>query len=277
MYKSDSTVILPECTHDRMFYKFIGWMDSVTKEVKQPGDEYIMPAMNANQTRTLEAKWDAIEYTIEFKIPGFAEPVTKTFTYEHMTTGADGKQYNLTYAMMQLNEGAFIFNGWFANDVEISAVTTAVLSELYAKGETVYSIDVNIEAVTGYDFERVGSGYAIVSYYGVNDAKLPTHYNGLTVTEISYGAFDSCAITSVTFASKNNITEIGYNAFNGCVNLKSIVIPEEVIKIDRYAFRGCDSEFKIYLEATEIPVGFANYWNADGKGGSYNVYVSEEE
>ncbi len=281
-HASDSVITIPECTHKRSFYLFKGWKDTVTGEDKQPGDEYKMPAMNAGSERVLEAQWELITYTIEFDIPGFTDPKTHTFNYEMFVENkVTGKlEYPLTYAMMGLtgDDSAYIFRGWYNNGEEITSVTEEALSELYnanpnATAEnTIYYVDVDVERVTGYSFESVVGGYSIIGYNGANDVKLPTHYNGLSVVEIGTFVFND-TITSVTFAEKNNITAIGILAFFNCEKLTQIIIPEEVVSIGKSAFQGCALTLKIYVEATEKPVGFVNSWNATGDATKPNYDV----
>ena len=267
-YTGDA-LILPPCTHIREFYEFAGWKDAESGVIYQAGEEYNMPGMPEGTTRELKAEWRPITYTIEFSIPGFTAPAKYTFNFENMIENDEtgSFEYPLTYSMMGLTTGTYIFKSWKdANGAEIVSVTESALRALYAAGETTYAVDVDIEAAIGFSFEAVPGGYSINGYNGsASNLKLPTHHNGKEVTEISYGAFDSCTtIEKVTFAEKNNITVIGYSAFANCENLTEIVIPEEVVRIDRYAFRGCASSLIIKCEAAEKPEGFANNWNATG-------------
>ena len=57
-----------------------------------------------------------------------------------------------------------------------------------------------------------------------------------SITDIGFGAFDNCGITSITIP--NTVINIGDYAFNYC-NFASIVIPQNVKEIGTCAFNGC--------------------------------------
>ena len=51
----------------------------------------------------------------------------------------------------------------------------------------------------------------------------------------------------------NGTTLIGKCAFSGCKNLKNVIIPDGITKIDLYAFENCTSLTDIYMYPTTPP------------------------
>ena len=73
------------------------------------------------------------------------------------------------------------------------------------------------------------------------------------VTEISYGAFENCAFTSVTLPSGLTLLD-GY-AFYNCSNLTEIVIPNGVSIIGNYAFQNCIKLQKVTIGSGVMTIG----------------------
>src|ERR1035441_7867405 len=72
-----------------------------------------------------------------------------------------------------------------------------------------------------------GNGTAtITGYNGGGAVVIPGMTNGLTVTSIAYGAFQSSTLTSVTIPG--SVTSIGDNAFYFCTSLTSVTISNGV-------------------------------------------------
>jgi len=80
-----------------------------------------------------------------------------------------------------------------------------------------------------------------------------------SVTSIGGGAFANSGIISMTWS--RNVTSIDSNydndwpstefgMFQGCTNLRTVIIPEGVNIINRYAFRGCSSLNSVSLPST---------------------------
>ena len=138
-----------------------------------------------------------------------------------------------------------------------------------------------------YALNEDGASYAVISVGTCTDTviDIPSSYNGYPVTAISYGAFQSATITSITMP--DTIIQLGSNAFNGCSSLTtvclsnaltiipeycfancssltSIVIPEGVKFIGAYAFRYCSSLTSVVLPNTlnEISYGAFQYCRA---------------
>ena len=81
------------------------------------------------------------------------------------------------------------------------------------------------------------------------DIIIPSTYRGLPVTSIYTEAFrNNTDITSIVIP--NSVIRIGRYAFDNCENLSHIELPDSVTYIDSYAFRYC-----ISLESVVIPDG----------------------
>ena len=118
---------------------------------------------------------------------------------------------------------------------------------------------------------------AVIEKYTGSDSvvEIPAEINGLPVTKIGAGAFDSCAkltkiripdsITAISdglfnacgikkFRISDSVTEIGEYAFSWCESLTEIHIPDSVRKIGKWAFVGCKNlrELRIPGSVTEI-------------------------
>ena len=85
------------------------------------------------------------------------------------------------------------------------------------------------------------------------------------VTELQYGAFDSCAsLQTVTFAEGSKLQSIGNNAFYMCKSLSDINLPDSVKSIENEAFYACRS-----LEA----INFVNQLHEIGKLAFYSIFL----
>ena len=77
-----------------------------------------------------------------------------------------------------------------------------------------------------------------------------------TVTNIGQYAFQSCYLRGVDL--NEGLISIGYGAFQGNYNLKSIVIPSTVRKIDGYVFGGCSRLLSVFFDGN-APDEVSNY------------------
>ena len=72
-----------------------------------------------------------------------------------------------------------------------------------------------------------------------------------SVTDIDYSVFKNLKnLTSVTFEANSNLVNLGKNynsdgVFQGCTGLKTIVIPDKVVTVNRDTFNGCTSLEKV--------------------------------
>lgn len=96
-----------------------------------------------------------------------------------------------------------------------------------------------------------GENYAIFSKYAGSATKvrIPSVYNGLTVTQIGDSAFSgNSKITDIKMP--DSIVEIGYNAFLRCKSLVDIKLSKNLKVINGSVFDGC-----ISLTEIELPYG----------------------
>ena len=101
----------------------------------------------------------------------------------------------------------------------------------------------------------VYSNHIVLTLYLGEDAALeiPESIDGLRVTEISVSTFSNKAITSVIIP--DGVVRIGKYAFLGCKDLSEITVPDSVKTIERQAFADCESLEKIVLPESVTEIG----------------------
>jgi hypothetical protein len=106
-----------------------------------------------------------------------------------------------------------------------------------------------------YELNLDGISYSVVYDSCTAGAiVIPDTYNGLPITAIGAGAFDSCPdITSVVIS--NNVTAIDDDAFAFCTNLNSVILSTNLITIGNNSFNGCTSLTSISLPSNLISIG----------------------
>lgn len=121
----------------------------------------------------------------------------------------------------------------------ISADDLAAIRQLFGADSDVYvtadgvTIDISSTPIetdmvltpaadSGFEFEKLGSGYALTAYSGTQTAlEVPAVHEGAPVVAIAEGAFEgNVGIVSVTLPSC--VTQIGARAFAGCSSLASV-------------------------------------------------------
>lgn len=92
-----------------------------------------------------------------------------------------------------------------------------------------------------YDYYDCGDGTVGIKYYRGKDThvEIPSKIDGKPVSEIAYGAFMDQNLESVVIPE--GVVEIGRYAFGACILLSEVSIPESVTKIGCGAFSGCIS------------------------------------
>ena len=125
-------------------------------------------------------------------------------------------------------------------------------------------------------FEFVDSKcYAIQNFSGkVDTLQIPSQYDGYPVTYILDGVFYGCNMKELRMETIENIYEeafencrslsivdlgaveiIGERAFRGCSSIKSITIPDTILRIGTEAFFQCTSLESVYFEGAPEYIG----------------------
>jgi hypothetical protein len=118
-----------------------------------------------------------------------------------------------------------------------------------------------------YNYTTITGTVTITGYYGPGGAlDIPNTIVGLPVTSIGAGAFQNCALTSVTIPG--SVTNIegsdGSGAFENCAYMTDITIPNSVISIGGYAFYGCVSLTSITIPNRVTSIGKAAFDSCTG-------------
>lgn len=98
-----------------------------------------------------------------------------------------------------------------------------------------------------YEYEVYSNHIVLTGYIGNETAvEIPAEIDGLKVTEIGVMTFSEKNITSVTIP--DSVVKIGDYAFKGCKKLTEVSIPDSVVIIGGRSFAECES-----LEGLAIP------------------------
>ena len=149
-------------------------------------------------------------------------------------------------------------------DARVYDSASIVDSEYYEKsGRTVYklnrdlrfSVDLQkISASSSYNgslglLSRIYRNYnwrKILDIYEVRIPKIETNDIYSDTTTLGNSAFSECLAKSIIIP--DNITRLEYGAFSSCDNLTSIKLPQNITSIPQYCFSGCES-----LQTIDIP------------------------
>ena len=105
----------------------------------------------------------------------------------------------------------------------------------------------------GIQYILTEQGATITNYVGnANELTVPSLLGGLQVTKIGSCAFRGSLLKSVVLP--NNLEKINNSAFQDCAALLSIVIPEGVTEIRANAFSGCTSLESVTLHENLITI-----------------------
>ena len=132
--------------------------------------------------------------------------------------------------------------------VLLMVMSLAPMSALADKSDT----DIAYAVEGGNIYFDKATGTITDCDYRVTEAIIPAEIEGVAVTSIGAGAFDSCdSLTSVTIPA--SVTSIGNFAFRYCTSVPSIDVPDSVTSIGDGVFDGCTS-----LASVTIPDGVTN-------------------
>lgn len=93
-----------------------------------------------------------------------------------------------------------------------------------------------------YTYRILDNGTVEITGYSGSDTELviPSEIEGLAVSSIGNGAFESC-ISIISVFISSNVKNIGHYAFNKCTNLRSATIPSSIPNIKEGTFGDCSS------------------------------------
>jgi hypothetical protein len=175
-----------------------------------------------------------------------------------------------------------VFNVFFKSFKELK-LASIITTSFFLLGLGVYST--LFWTVSRFDFElnEDGQSYSIVSIESdIPTIRIPSTYKGLPVTKISSNYYvyenireiifeedshievienwsNGCKITKITLPS--SLHTIGENAFSACYQLEEVIIPINVINIERRAF--VSDNLIVYCEAESKPDTWHEYWCYD--------------
>ena len=225
-------------TPTRKGYAFSDWYDYDNYQTVNNG------IYNYNKDITLTARWEIINYNINYNLDGgtLPEGAESTFNID-----------SLPRSLPTPTKENCSFMGWYENS-DFSGEPILTLSKDILKNYTLYAkfTDnpaeyLNFMEVDGY---QVIIGYIGKPYY----ITIPETHDGLPVTTINENAFYDCdSLTSVTIG--NSVTSIGDYAFYNCTNLTSVTIPNSVTSIGDYAFFYCHSLTSVTIPNSVTSIG----------------------
>ena len=232
-YKPNSTRALP--LPSLSYYNFCGWYDNIEYE----GDpiESISPETKGNFS--LYAKWELIEYEINYVISGGTNYAgnPQTFTAE-----------NQDIEFGPATKDGYIFGGWFSDSANYYPVET--LSDLLDEDlshVTLYAKFTPMFSLTGGFIN--GFTQAIATSKKI---EIPRMIDGNVIIAIGNEAFaNHTQVEEIVI--NGDILSIGSNAFKNCINLKRIAINSPLkIDIQDEAFSGCMTLKNINIEDWNI-------------------------
>ena len=141
---------------------------------------------------------------------------------------------------------------WAFGFTNLESITVEAGNPVFrSEGNSVIRID-NDELIIGIKTSVIPYGVTSIGSEAFAGTGLASISIPSSVTEIGWGAFDSCrSLTSVTFESPSNLTRIGAVAFLFCTGLTSITIPSSVTYIGWEAFMGCNNLTEIIIGEDE--------------------------
>ena len=144
-----------------------------------------------------------------------------------------------------------------SSTVEQIEMTSSSIYTLVDRANALGIVNYSIENQTGNYTDEFGNVYYQEKYVMTYEKRKVIEGDDYQVTGIAANAFSNNArITSVTIPE--TVRTIGSNSFAGCTNLKTVVLPEHLDRIEDSAFYNCR-----LLRDIEIPNNVRNIgWDA---------------
>lgn len=190
-------------------YEMVGWFID--------GEEWSFIGFAVTKDIVLTAKWDTVNYTIDYDLRGGINSPDNPTTYTI--------ESELTLTPPRKDD--YVFMGWDdGGTIEKGSIGTKTFTANWESYNNVLTVKKN--TITG------------LTEYGktLNTIVIPEKIKGESITGIGDSAFSQNDVLSDVIIS-SNITNIGYYAFEGCSNLETITIPNGVTNISNRAFYNC--------------------------------------
>ena len=162
---------------------------------------------------------------------------------------------------------------WYQKPIAIATAAACLLAggAIGFSRDSLPQLHVTAEAANTYigaayglqlEYEELEDGTVEITKFVSStstDIELPSVIDGKSVTGIAGSAFDAndieaCSnLTSIVIP--NNVVSIGDYAFRGCTSLTDVMIPDSVISIGDSAFKGCTSLTNITIPDSVISIG----------------------
>jgi uncharacterized protein YjdB len=135
-------------------------------------------------------------------------------------------------------------------------------AESYAKSNSIpYSY---VDEVSEYSYEIQTDGTIVITGYNGTDTviNIPEKIDGYTVSGIGDGAFENCSQIK-TLTLPDSIVKIGDNAFRNCDGLTEVIIPNKTVQIGSGAFVDCDSLKYITIPESVTDIATDSFFDED--------------
>lgn len=254
----DTSLILP--VYEKKYYKFDGWFKESSCS-GNPVDKLTMADAAAGTNLILYAKWKEIEFEVKYDL-----------LFSKGVSNLNSKTITVSSSIQNLidptpDDTNYIFDGWYKNlqnkdysnkvaGVSVEDVTNNDHSiTLYAKWKYItesspYGMPVvktSMQALPS-EIEYLKNG-KLEYYLYVDDPIITAEQIGVLNPLLSYGGnarfyLDFRAATD-GFDMDGSLSY--KKTFRGCVNIKGIVLPDNLTNIEKNAFKGCTSLVKIRI------------------------------
>ena len=160
---------------------------------------------------------------------------------DNVTIGNYAFSGNAKLANVTLGSGAIIGDGAFFNNaglvnIDLSQVKTIGKQAFSGARMQAFRYEDGIP-MFAFEYKYVNGELYIVNYEYSSLAPALTSVNLTAATKVDQGAFmNNDALTSIVFGA--NLQEIADSAFGNCRALNTLNLPEQITKVDDYAFYG---------------------------------------